>query len=481
MPAGWRDIDPWAFLFTLMLTVLLLNACVAALATVLRLNARPRVPDPGGDMPIAPLAHQPFVSVHVPAYDEPPEVLKATLTALSRLKYDRFEVIVLDNNTPDQRRWKPIEAHCRTLGSRFRFVHRDGVRGAKAGALNLALDLCDPRATLIAVVDADYQCLPDFLLAAADILHRTGSDYVQFPQAYRHSPDGLAVADELGDYFHANAHAANASSSMLLTGTLCVINRSQLVSAGGWPTSTITEDADLGLTLFQRGARGVFVNRVVGTGLLPVDLEGLLIQRRRWAAGNFQTLLRYTKGSAGDLAAPSRLGSTWSILSQLLAWPAFGALPVLALVVASAVRLLTDNQTSLPALELVAAWTIAGTFAAILLEVLVIKRKPAILHVKLALLWTSSTAWIPVLLGQKPKFRRTPKQAGPESWMPWQMQTGALVLLGCAVVMALCGASSSAIALLLPLASLPAARKVDAALRRSATTLFEGGENGCIA
>ena len=55
-----------------------------------------------------------------------------TLNALARLDYDNFEVIVLDNNTPDPEVWRPVEAHCRTLGPRFRFFHFDNVKGFKA-------------------------------------------------------------------------------------------------------------------------------------------------------------------------------------------------------------------------------------------------------------------------------------------------------------------------------------------------------------
>ena len=39
-----------------------------------------------------------------------------TLDALARLDYDNFEVIVLDNNTKDPAVWRPVEAHCATLG-----------------------------------------------------------------------------------------------------------------------------------------------------------------------------------------------------------------------------------------------------------------------------------------------------------------------------------------------------------------------------
>src|SRR5256886_16639099 len=46
-------------------------------------------------------ARLPRVSIHVPAYNEPPAMLIETLDALARLDYPDFEVLVIDNNTRD--------------------------------------------------------------------------------------------------------------------------------------------------------------------------------------------------------------------------------------------------------------------------------------------------------------------------------------------------------------------------------------------
>jgi len=89
-----------------------------------------------------------------------------TLNHLAHIDYDNYEVIVLDNNTKDEDVWKPVEAHCRTLGPRFRFYHFDQVKGFKAGALNEALALTDPAALHIAVIDSDYQVEPHWLRRA---------------------------------------------------------------------------------------------------------------------------------------------------------------------------------------------------------------------------------------------------------------------------------------------------------------------------
>ena len=67
----------------------------------------------------------PKVSIHVPAYFEPPEMLKQTLDAVARLDYPNFECVVIINNTPDPAFWQPIQDHCRTLGECFKFINAE--------------------------------------------------------------------------------------------------------------------------------------------------------------------------------------------------------------------------------------------------------------------------------------------------------------------------------------------------------------------
>ena len=93
---------------------------------------------------------QPKVSIHVPAYNEPPEMVIETLDALARLDYANLEVLVIDNNTRDENVWRPVEAHCATLGPRFRFFHVAPLEGFKAGALNYALERTAPDAAIVA-------------------------------------------------------------------------------------------------------------------------------------------------------------------------------------------------------------------------------------------------------------------------------------------------------------------------------------------
>src|SRR4029077_12692493 len=105
----------------------------------------------------------PKVSIHVPAYCEPPEMLKATLDAVSRLDYPNFECVVIINNTPDPAFWQPIQDHCRALGERFKFINAEKVKGFKAGALRIAMDRTAADAEIIGIIDADYVVHSDWL------------------------------------------------------------------------------------------------------------------------------------------------------------------------------------------------------------------------------------------------------------------------------------------------------------------------------
>lgn len=174
--------------------------------------------------PAATPGDAPLVSIHVPFHNEPPALVIATLDALARLRYPRLKVIVLDKNTPDPAVWRPMQRHCAGLGPRFRFFHRDGVRGAKAGALALTRALAEPAAGLIAVLDADDVVEHEFLATAVPHFADAKVAFVQFPQAYRCVTAECADLDqELSDYFHSHGARTNTTGSMLLTGTLSVI------------------------------------------------------------------------------------------------------------------------------------------------------------------------------------------------------------------------------------------------------------------
>lgn len=287
----------------------------------------------GSDLKDTLRAVSPVFSVHVAIHNEPPELVNATLSALAAQEYPDhlMEIIVIDNNTTDPALWRPVKQHCARLGPRFRFLHREGVEGAKAGALNIALAHTRPDASHIVTIDADYVVCRHFLSDAARALVRTGADYVQFPQAYQR-PDQVAqgVDIELEEYFRSEAPMGHDAEAVLLTGTLCVISKAALSSVQGWSGLSATEDAELGVRLCMAGFKGRYIPKVVGKGLLPLTLWDLSKQRYRWTSGNLRTLTLHLPDLLSHRGA-LRSRQVIAITAQLGAWLNFSLIPAACL------------------------------------------------------------------------------------------------------------------------------------------------------
>jgi exo-beta-1,3-glucanase (GH17 family)/cellulose synthase/poly-beta-1,6-N-acetylglucosamine synthase-like glycosyltransferase len=238
----------------------------------------------------------PKVSIHIPAHNEPPDMLKATLDAVARLDYANFECVVVINNTPDPAFWRPIEEHCVALGERFKFVNAENLSGYKAGALRLALAHTASDAEVIGVIDADYVVHPDWLKDLAPMFADPKVGLIQAPQDHRDGDRSVmhhAMNGEYAGFFDIGMVQRNEVNAIIVHGTMCLIRRAALDAAGGWSSDTICEDTDLGLTILELGWLAHYTNRRYGFGLLPDTFEAYKKQRHRWAYGGFQILKKH--------------------------------------------------------------------------------------------------------------------------------------------------------------------------------------------
>jgi cellulose synthase/poly-beta-1,6-N-acetylglucosamine synthase-like glycosyltransferase len=217
-----------------------------------------------------PVEEEPFVSIHVPTHNEPPEVVMQTLQSLSKLEWSNFEVMVIDNNTSDPALWIPVQEYCEMLGDKFRFFHVEGLKGFKAGAMNYVRQFMDRRAKFIFVVDADYVVQPHALQTALRHFTNEQIGLIQFPQDYRNvTADNLGIALDYKHFFSGFMNMANRLGCVPSTGTLALVNVAALESIGGFDAKFVTEDADLGLKLALKGYKSIYVNQTIGAGLLP--------------------------------------------------------------------------------------------------------------------------------------------------------------------------------------------------------------------
>ena len=101
----------------------------------------------------------PFISIFVATYNESP-VIERLLKSFAALSYpaDRFEIIIVDDSTDDT--YQKIQTRLSDLRN-LKVIHRANRAGWKGGALNVALDAMDKRASNVLVLDADNILLVD--------------------------------------------------------------------------------------------------------------------------------------------------------------------------------------------------------------------------------------------------------------------------------------------------------------------------------
>lgn len=269
----------------------------------------------------------PMVSIHVPAYNEPPGMLMQTLDALSQLNYPRFEVLVIDNNTDDPAVWEPVADHCRQLGSRFRFYHVAPLAGYKAGALNFAMDKTDRAADVVAVIDSDYQVDADWLSDLIPQFADPDIAIVQAPQDYRDGEESLFKAMCLAEYrgfFSIGMVTRNERNAIIQHGTMTMVRRRVLREVGGWAEWCITEDAELGLRIFEQGHKATYIPQSYGKGLMPDTFLDYKKQRFRWAYGSVLILRHHLMAMIGLTKTKLTRGQRYHFLAGWLPWFADG-------------------------------------------------------------------------------------------------------------------------------------------------------------
>ena len=267
----------------------------------------------------------PKVSIHVPAYNEPPAMLIETLDALARLDYPDFEVLVIDNNTREEKVWRPVQVHCASLGERFRFFHVAPLAGFKAGALNYALERTAPDAAIVAVIDSDYVVDARWLRDLTPAFQDQRIVIVQAPQDYRDADvsafKAMCYAEYRG-FFHIGMITRNERNAIIQHGTMTMVRRAQLARCR-WAEWCITEDAELGLRIFEAGFDATYVAVSYGRGLMPDTFIDFKKQRFRWAYGAMQILKAHARALFME-GGPLSPGQRYHFVAGWLPWVADG-------------------------------------------------------------------------------------------------------------------------------------------------------------
>lgn len=231
----------------------------------------------------------PLVSIIVPCYAEE-ATIKTTMQALLALDYPNFEIIVVNDNSPDN-----------TVGEVREFLRDDRVRlinkrvnEGKAMGLNDALPLC--RGELLLIIDADIIVSPQLLRHMVPHFDGTRVAAVTGNPRVRNRLSLLQhlQAIEFSSIVSMQRRAQRVLGRILtVSGAVFAVRRTALLDAGGFSPHMATEDMDLTWRLQMQLWDIRYEPRAVVWMQVPPNIRELWKQRRRWARGLAQALARH--------------------------------------------------------------------------------------------------------------------------------------------------------------------------------------------
>lgn len=229
----------------------------------------------------------PMVSVVLPVYNEPIEIVKASIASWKAVRYPAFEIILADDSQP------PLEIDDPSVRI-IRRSHRDGFKG---GALRNVFNQLNPKSEWMVIFDADFLVDPDVLVRFSEH-YRSRVGAVQGFQAMgRNDPPSWLT--RWSESYHAVANVLLAGRYQCrgfvgIQGTVEAYRVEAIRDIGGIaPYSTANEDLDTTFRLRKAGWKIVYDSRIVGRGIAPNGYRVFFIQNTRWTSSTVREYRRH--------------------------------------------------------------------------------------------------------------------------------------------------------------------------------------------
>lgn len=249
-----------------------------------------------------------LVSVIVPAHNEE-QVIERSIQSLLEQRYDKKEIIVVDDGSTDGTYHIANEFALKGL---IKLIHRDSSSGKKATALNHGIIFA--QGDIIVTIDADTVLEPMSLqklvepfsdpkvgAVAGNVRVLNQANLLSKLEAYEYM-----LSMEMGRRFQAISKML-----MIIPGATGAFRLNLVKSIGLYDTDTITEDFDITTKIHKTGMSVKFASDAIGWTTVPDTWEKWLKQRIRWTTGQLQTLTKHKNlffeprfGRIGLLAAP---------------------------------------------------------------------------------------------------------------------------------------------------------------------------------
>lgn len=230
----------------------------------------------------------PPVSVIVPAYNEGP-VLERAIQSLLRLDYPEYEVLIIDDGSPDNTLATATGLEGVYEGVPIRVFSKPN--GGKATALNLGIE--NSRHPFILCMDADSTVEPQLLRRAIPHFEDPTVGAVA-GNVKIENRDRLITRLQALEYIEGLNMPRRAQGFIaavnIVPGPVGVFRREALSDVGGYDTDTFAEDADLTLKLISSGWKIVYEDQAIAWTQAPERWLDLVQQRYRWTRGILQAI-----------------------------------------------------------------------------------------------------------------------------------------------------------------------------------------------
>ena len=151
---------------------------------------------------------------------------------------------------------------------------------------------------------------------------------VQAPQDYRDGDENAfknMCYSEYSGFFFIGMVTRNERNAIIQHGTMTLVRKSVLEGVGGWAEWCITEDAELGLRILEKGYEAFYTPESYGKGVMPDTFIDFKKQRFRWAYGAVQILKKHFRTLMGSEDTSLKRGQKYHFLAGWLPWIADSA------------------------------------------------------------------------------------------------------------------------------------------------------------
>ena len=268
----------------------------------------------------------PSVDVLIPTCSEPENVVRTTLTAVSKIKWQGpLKVYILDDGGSDM-----VEGMANEFGFTYLSRRKAGepLTDAKGGNLNFGYR--NSKGDLILTLDADQVPDPEIVNRLAGYIFFKKVAFVQSKQSY--------IA-QVGDPFYNSSKVfydtvelgMDNMDTAISAGTGVLYWRKALDDIGGFVTWNLVEDLTTSFELHSRGWRSFYFPHALSKGLAPDSIWKVYQQRGQWALDTMRLFWWDNPMFKKGLSLRSRLHYSTvasSYIFSALALPFFFLMPI---------------------------------------------------------------------------------------------------------------------------------------------------------